>query len=106
LNRERPHKRHQARPGKQNARKSLPWNFEYDFSKPVEVLEFLGEVVKATWTGELGTRQASALNNACHILLEFNPNVQRLKEIEEILQAIQREYELAKKNNLLPVRSN
>jgi len=56
--------------GNRNAAKCLPWLDNYDLSSPVGVAGFLGEVIKRTWTGELGTRAAGALNGSLRILLE------------------------------------
>jgi hypothetical protein len=39
-------------------------------SSPEGVDGFLQEVIKRTWTGELGTRAAGALNGSLRILLE------------------------------------
>jgi hypothetical protein len=56
--------------GNKNAKKKLPWLGSYDLSTPAGVDGFLQEVIKRTWTGELGTRAAGALNGSLRILLE------------------------------------
>jgi len=56
--------------GNENAKKSLAWLDTYDLSTPEGVDGFLQEVIKRTWTGELGTRAAGALNGSLRILLE------------------------------------
>lgn len=61
---------HQARYGNQNAKKALAWLDSYDLSSPEGVDAFLQQVIKCTWTGELGTRAAGALNGSLRILLE------------------------------------
>jgi hypothetical protein len=53
-----------------NAKKSLAWLDRYDLSTPQGVGSFLQEVIKRTWTGQLGTRAAGALNGSLRILLE------------------------------------
>jgi len=60
----------QARPGNENAKKKLAWLDSYDLRTPGGVDGFLQEVIKRTWTGELGTRAAGALNGSLRILLE------------------------------------
>ena len=61
---------HQARPGNENAKKKLAWLSSYDLRTSEGVDGFLQEVIKRTWTGELGTRAAGALNGSLRILLE------------------------------------
>ena len=56
--------------GNENAKKCLTWLDTYDLSTPEGVDGFLQEVIKRTWTGELGTRAAGALNGSLRILLE------------------------------------
>jgi hypothetical protein len=56
--------------GNENAKKALAWLDTYDLSTPEGVDGFLQEVIKRTWTGELGTRAAGALNGSLRILLE------------------------------------
>jgi len=75
-----------GQPGNQNALKALPWLEEYDLSTPDGVKKFLAEVVKATWTGQLGTRQASALNGSIRLMFEhgFLPEVvARIEQLEK-----------------------
>ena len=76
--------------GNRNAVKSLPWLEEYDLSTPEGVKKFLAEVVKKTWSGELGTRAASALNGSIRLMFEhgFLPEV--VARIEELEKAKQR----------------
>jgi hypothetical protein len=56
--------------GNENAKKTLTWLDSYDLSTPAGVDGFLQEVIRRTWTGELGTRAAGALNGSLRILLE------------------------------------
>ena len=56
--------------GNGNAKKSLEWLDSYNLSSPEGVDQFLQQVIRATWTGELGTRAAGALNGSLRILLE------------------------------------
>jgi len=57
--------------GNENAKKALAWLNSYDLSTPVGVDGFLQEVIRRTWTGELGTRAAGALNGSLRLLLEY-----------------------------------
>jgi hypothetical protein len=75
-----------GQPGNRNAQKSLVWLDEYDLTTPEGVRGFLGEVIKHTWTGDLGTRQASALNGSVRLMLEHEilPLLEaRIKALEE-----------------------
>jgi len=56
--------------GNGNAKKRLPWLAEYDLDSEQGVDGFVKELIKRVWTGELGTRQAGALNGALNLLLE------------------------------------
>jgi hypothetical protein len=72
--------------GNENAKKSLKWLDRYDLSSPEGVESFLHEVIQRTWTGELGTRAAGALNGSLRILLEHLtlPSLEaRIKVLEE-----------------------
>jgi hypothetical protein len=73
-----------ARYGNQNAKKSLAWLDSYDLSSPQGVDGFLQEVIKRTWTGELGTRAAGALNGSLRILLEHMTLPALEKRIEQL----------------------
>jgi hypothetical protein len=75
--------RGQARYGNQNAKKALAWLDSYDLGSPEGVDGFLQEVIKRTWTGELGTRAAGALNGSLRILLEHLTLPSLEKRIEE-----------------------
>lgn len=59
-----------GQPANRNAAKTLEWLGKYDLSTAEGVEAFMGEVIKATWEGRLGTRQAGALNGSLRILLE------------------------------------
>jgi len=78
---------HQARPGNENAKKKLAWLDSYDLSTSAGLDAFLQELVKKTWTGELGTRAAGALNGSLRILLEHMtlPALEkRISELEKV----------------------
>ena len=78
---------HQARPGNENAKKKLAWLDSYDLSTSAGLDAFLQELVKKTWTGELGTRAAGALNGSLRILLEHMtlPALERrITELEKV----------------------
>ncbi|MGA3405004.1 MAG: hypothetical protein ABSD49_04660 [Candidatus Bathyarchaeia archaeon] len=71
--------------GNVNAKKSLVWLESYALSSPDGVRGFLAEMVKRTWTGELGSRQAGALNGTMRLLLENEvlPQLEaRIKSLE------------------------
>jgi hypothetical protein len=73
--------------GNRNASKRLKWLESYDLSSPEGVRAFLAEVARATWTGVLGSRQASALNGTVRLLLdnELLPELnRRLKALEGV----------------------
>ncbi len=70
--------------GNENARKTLEWLDSYDLSSPEGVDAFLQEVIKRTWTGELGTRAAGALNGSLRILLEHLTLPSLERRIEEL----------------------
>ena len=72
--------------GNENAKKSLKWLDKYDLSSPEGIDSFLQEVIRRTWTGELGTRAAGALNGSLRILLEHLtlPDLEkRIETLEE-----------------------
>ena len=75
-----------APPRNKNASKRLPWLQSYDLTTPEGVKAFLAEVVKATWTGKLGTRQASALNGSIRLMFEHG----LLPEILDRLEALEK----------------
>lgn len=58
-----------ARPKNQSARKALPW-IGYDLDSSENCDRFIQDLLKATWTGKLGTRQASTCLAAVRLLLE------------------------------------
>ena len=73
--------------GNQNACKLLLWQDNYDLSSTNGIRDFLSEVVKATWTGALGTRAAGALNGSLRLLLEvceFPELEKRIVELEKV----------------------
>jgi hypothetical protein len=73
------HRRRGGQVGNGNARKRLAWVEGWDLSSPEGVDRFLREVIRRTWTGELGTRAAGALNGSIRILLEhlLLPSIER-----------------------------
>jgi hypothetical protein len=73
--------------GNDNAKKCLKWLNTYDLSSPQGVDSFLQEVIRRTWTGELGTRAAGALNGSLRILLEHLTLPALEKRIEALEQA-------------------
>jgi hypothetical protein len=75
----------QARPGNQNAKKTLAWVESYDLGSSEGVRNFLQEIIKHTWTGELGTRAASALNGSVRLMLEH----ELLPELEKRIKVLE-----------------
>jgi hypothetical protein len=63
-------KKRGGQPRNGNAKKSLVWLKDYDLSSAEGTRKFLQELIKRTWTGELGTRAAGALNGSLRLLLE------------------------------------
>jgi hypothetical protein len=62
-----------------NAKKAPPW-----ISYPLDLREnldrFITDMIKATWTGRLGTRQASTINAATKLLLDFRGWIPRQQQ--------------------------
>ncbi len=71
--------------GNKNAKKSLAWLESYDLTSAEGIRLFLVELIRRTWIGELGTRQAGALNGSMRLLLEHEllPQLERRIEIIE-----------------------
>lgn len=67
-----------------NAMKSLPWLDSYDLSTPEGIDSFLQELIKATWTGQLGSRSGGCLNGSLRILLEHMTLPALEKRIEQL----------------------
>jgi hypothetical protein len=76
----------------QNAKKVLPWS-NIELNEPKDVIRFLAKVVQATWEGQLGTRQAGAINGSLRLMLQFHDDIKRLDELNEIAEQIQQENE-------------
>jgi hypothetical protein len=79
-----------APPGNGNAKKALKWSDGFDLSTPLGVASFLQEIIKRTWTGELGTRAASALNGSIRLMFEHVS----LPELQKRLEVLERQKEL------------
>jgi hypothetical protein len=75
-----------GQPGNRNAVKSLPWLPSYDLRKPEGLRSFLEEVIKAVWTGELGTRAAGSLSGSLRLMFELC----ELPDLEKRISAIER----------------
>lgn len=71
-----------------NAAKRPVWRFDYlDLTNPASCIQFLVELVKSTWTGEIGTRQAGCMNNSIRTMLSYYlnakmPQSQSMAEIQ------------------------
>jgi hypothetical protein len=77
-------RRSQARPGNVNAKKCPVWQFDdLDLTNPDSCILFLTRLVKATWIGEIGTRQAGCMNNSIRTILSYYLDAKRLREMEE-----------------------
>ena len=70
--------------GNGNAKKVLEWSESFDLSTPQGVAGFLREIIKHTWTGELGTRAASALNGSLRLMFEHVSLPELVKRIEQL----------------------
>jgi hypothetical protein len=79
------HRKRGGQPRNGNAKKSLTWLDEYDLSSPDGVRGFLQEIIKRSWTGELGSRAAGALNGTMRLLLEH----ELLPELEKRIKALE-----------------
>ena len=74
--------------GNKSACKRPTWpNFE--LNSPGDVLRFLREVVRATWEGKLGTRQAGAINGSLRLMLEYDSDIGKLEELEELAEKLE-----------------
>ena len=87
--------------GNGNAKKRLPWLASYDLGSLEGIQSFLREVVKHTWIGDLGTRQASALNSTCGLLLQYDQDIRDLAKMKETFEEMQAEHEIFKRQSLL-----
>jgi hypothetical protein len=59
--------------------KALSWSEDFDLSSREGIDRFIQEVIRATWTGQLGSRQAGAINNSVKVLIEHEvlPELER-----------------------------
>lgn len=73
--------------GNENAKKSLAWLESYDLSSSDGVRGFLQEIIKHTWDGSLGSRQAGALNGTMRLLLEHDLLPELEKRISDLEKA-------------------
>jgi hypothetical protein len=73
-----------ARPGNLNGARSLPWLESYDLGSSDGIASFMRELVKAGWTGTLGSRSIGALNGSLRLLLEHLSLPSLEKRIEEL----------------------
>jgi len=76
--------RRESMKGNVNAKKSLVWLKDYDLSSVEGSRRFLQELIKRTWTGQLGTRAAGALNGSLRLLLEHEVLPQLEKRISDL----------------------
>jgi hypothetical protein len=80
-----------------NGKKSLEWLESYDLSTAEGIDGFIKEAIKHIWMGDLGTRQAGALNGALHILLTEG---KALVDLERRIQQLEQERDQSKINAL------
>jgi len=73
-----------ARAGNLNGARFLPWLESFDLSTSAGVEGFLRELIKAGWTGTLGSRSIGALNGSLRLLLEHLSLPALEKRIEEL----------------------
>ena len=72
--------------GNLNGAKSLPWLDSYDLSTSAGIEGFMCELIKAGWTGTLGSRSIGAINGSLRLLLEHLslPDLEcRISELEK-----------------------
>lgn len=80
-----------ARPENESAKKSPPWLECYNLDSFSGVDDFMKELLKLTWTGDLGTRQSADCLGILRLLLErrywlpsgndkYNPETHRLND--------------------------
>jgi len=67
----------------------LTWENRFDLSSSNGLHDFLAAVVKATWTGQLGTHAAGALNGSLRLLFELCTLPQLEKRVAELEKAKQ-----------------
>jgi hypothetical protein len=53
-----------------NGQRKLAWLSSYDLSTSEGIAEFLRELIKASWTGKIGSRVSGSLNGSLRLLLE------------------------------------
>jgi predicted TIM-barrel enzyme len=70
-----------------NGARFLPWLESYDLSTPSGIELFLKELVKAGWTGTLGSRSIGALNGSLRLLLEH----MTLPALEKRIEILERQ---------------
>jgi hypothetical protein len=76
--------------GNGNAKKRLEWLESYDLTSSDGVHKFLQEIIKHTWTGDLGTRAASALNGSVRLMLEH----ELLPELERRIKVLENDHKV------------
>lgn len=81
------HKTSGGQPGNGNAKKTLEWLESYDLTSSDGIRGFLTEIVKRTWTGDLGSRAAGALNGTMRLMLEH----ELLPELEKRIKVLENE---------------
>jgi len=62
--------------GNKNARRHSPW-VDYPLDTRENLDRLIQDTIKGAWTGQLGTRQASAINGSVRLLLESRGWIQR-----------------------------
>ena len=65
-----PRNRGGAPRGNLNGQKTLAWLESFDLSSSAGIESFMRELIKAGWTGTLGSRSIGALNGSIRLLLE------------------------------------
>ncbi len=65
----------------------LPENLDY-LNSPEDILRFQKRVIHALYTGQLGARQAGAINHGLETLLKFHLDSKKLAEYESYFQRV------------------
>jgi hypothetical protein len=78
--------------GNKNAQKRIQLPESMRLDSVESVLEFVRTIlVPATLNGSIGVRQSTAVTSALKLLLEFDPDLAHLKEVEEGLVRLEEE---------------
>jgi hypothetical protein len=78
--------------GNVNARKGISMPQWMNLEDVESILRFMRQVlIPLTLSGKIGTRQSSAITTACRVLLDFDDDILRLREMESGLVRLEQE---------------